>query len=68
MVEEHSISGGLGSIVSEQIALSGISVNLVKLGLPDVVHHEIGSQEYLRSFFGISTEGIVTKVKEILEY
>ncbi len=68
VVEEHSISGGLGSIVGEQIALNGMSVNLVKLGIPDLVHHEIGSQEYLRSFFGISAEGIVSKVKEMLEY
>lgn len=68
VVEEHSISGGLGSIVAEQIALNGMSVNLVKLGLPDLVHHEIGSQEYLRSFFSISAEGIVSKVKEMLEY
>ena len=68
VVEEHSISGGLGSIVSEQIALNGISINLVKLGLPDLIHHEIGSQEYLRSFFGIDSKGIVNKIKEILEY
>jgi transketolase len=68
VVEEHSISGGLGSIVSEQIALNGISINLVKLGLPDLIHHEIGSQEYLRFFFGIDTKGIVNKIKEILEY
>ena len=66
VVEEHSISGGLGSLVSEQIALSGISVNLVKLGLPDSVHHEIGSQKYLRSFFNIDAEGMVRKVKEML--
>jgi hypothetical protein len=67
VVEEHSISGGLGSLVSEQIALSGISVNLVKLGLPDLVHHEIGSQKYLRSFFNIDAEGIVSKVREMLK-
>jgi transketolase len=67
VIEEHSISGGLGSLVSEQIALNGISVNLVKLGLPDFVHHEIGSQKYLRSFFNIDAEGIVSKVKEMLK-
>jgi transketolase len=66
VVEEHSISGGLGSLVSEQIALCGISVNLVKLGLPDLVHHELGSQTYLRSYFSIDAEGIVSKVKEML--
>ena len=67
VVEEHSVSGGLGSIVSEQIALNGISTNLAKLGIPDVVHHEIGSQEFLRSIFGISAEGIVDKVKQMLD-
>lgn len=67
VVEEHSISGGLGTLVSEQIALSGIKVNLTKLGLPDSVHHELGSQKYLRSYFGIDAKSIVSRVKEMLE-
>jgi transketolase len=66
VVEEHSISGGLGSIVSEQIAQKGLQKNLSILGLPDLVHHELGSQKYLRNHFKIDSKGIVDKVKEML--
>ena len=66
VVEEHSKSGGLGTSISEQLALSGLRANIDKLGLPDKVHHELGSQKYLRSFFGLDSEGIVKKVREML--
>ena len=66
VLEEHSESGGLGTIISEKIALSGLRANLVKLGLPDQVHHELGSQKYLRHHFKIDALGIVEKVKQIL--
>jgi transketolase len=66
VVEEHSISGGLGSIVSEQIAQHGLKKDLTVLGLPDLVHHELGSQKYLRKHFEIDSQGISKRVKEIL--
>ena len=66
VLEEHSESGGLGTVISEKLALSGLKANLVKLGLPDQVHHELGSQKYLRHHFKIDAEGIVEKVKHIL--
>jgi transketolase len=67
VLEEHSKSGGLGTLLSEQLALNGIRTNLVKLGLPDQVHHELGSQRYLRSYFKLDAHGIVDKVKEMLK-
>jgi transketolase len=66
VVEEHSISGGLGSIVSEQVVQHRLNKNLTVLGLPDLVHHELGSQKYLRKHFEIDSQGIANKVKEIL--
>lgn len=67
IVEEHSVSGGLGSIISEQIALNRHNVNIVKLALPDDVYHELGSQKYLRTYFGIDSVGIANKVREMLK-
>lgn len=66
VLEEHSESGGLGTVISEKLALSGLKANLVKLGLPDQVDHELGSQKYLRHHFKIDAVGIVEKVKHIL--
>ena len=67
VLEEHSQSGGLGTIIAEQLAMNGIRTNLVKLGLPDQVHHELGSQAHLRTFFNLDAQGIVETVKEMLE-
>lgn len=67
IVEEHSASGGLGSIISEQIALNCHNVKIVKLALPDDVYNELGSQKYLRRYFGIDSVGIANKVREILK-
>jgi transketolase len=66
VLEEHSKSGGLGTIISEQFALNGVKANLEKLGLPDQVHHELGSQKYLRHHFKLDAVGIVDKVKQML--
>jgi transketolase len=66
VVEEHSILGGLGSIVSEQISQNGLQKNLSLLGLPDLVHHELGSQKYLRNHFKIDSLGIVKRVRKML--
>ncbi len=66
VLEEHSTAGGLGTILSEQFALNGVRANLVKLGLPDHVHHELGSQKHLRHHFKLDAVGIVDKVKQIL--
>jgi transketolase len=67
VIEEHSKSGGLGTIISEQFALNGIRTNLVKLGIPDQVHHELGSQTHLRTYFNLDAQGIVDTVKEMLK-
>lgn len=67
VLEEHSISGGLGTILSEQLALNGVRTNFAKLGLPDQVHHELGSQKYLRTHFKLDAQGIELKVREMLE-
>jgi transketolase len=47
-VEEHSVTGGLGSAVADVIAARGLHCAFRKFGLPDEVSREVGSQAYLR--------------------
>jgi transketolase len=62
-VEEHSITGGLGSAVAEILAEAGSpGVAFRRFGVPDWVRHEIGSQKYLRSLCG----DLVEMVREIV--
>jgi transketolase len=56
--EEHSVTGGLGSAVADVLAESGAACLFRKFGLPDEVHHEVGSQAYLRRRAGDLVEAV----------
>lgn len=56
-VEEHNITGGLGSAVAEVIAESGLNSRLVRLGLPDEFFN-VGSRDALLKRYGLSSENI----------
>jgi transketolase len=51
-VEEHSVTGGLGSAVAEVLAESGYGVRFRRFGVPDQMHHAVGSQAHLRRVCG----------------
>ena len=61
--EEHSVTGGLGSAVADVLAVSGVPCLFRKFGLPDEVHHQIGSQNYLRRRAGDLAELVQSLVK-----
>jgi 1-deoxy-D-xylulose-5-phosphate synthase len=65
VVEDHVLAGGFGSSILELFNDQGITDVLVKrLGLPDrFIPH--GSQERLRSIYGIDIEGIKQAVREL---
>lgn len=47
-VEEHSVSGGLGSAVAESLFEAGVTIRFRKMGIPDRPYHLIGSQNFLK--------------------
>jgi transketolase len=65
-VEEHNLSGGLGSAVLEAISDMGLSTRVVRIGLQDKFVKEVGSQEYLRKINGLDAESISNKIKEVI--
>lgn len=62
-IEEHNIIGGFGSAVSEVITEQGFSTKIVRIGLQDVYSSIVGSQEYLRSVYGMDRNAIIKRVK-----
>lgn len=65
-MEEHNIIGGFGGAVAE--VLSGIRAMhapLLRIGLQDTYTSEVGDQNYIREYYGISAERVE---KEILKY
>lgn len=52
-VEEHSVTGGLGTAVADVLAQSNMPLpRFHKFGIPDALYHVIGSQAHLRRMAG----------------
>lgn len=57
-VEEHSIVGGFGSAVCEEIAGTGCGCRVTRLGLQDTFTAVVGNQQYLRHIYGMDGEAV----------
>jgi transketolase len=64
-IEEHNVIGGLGSAVADVIAKSGKGCAFEKLGLNDEFSL-VGYPEDLYAHYGLDTNGIVEKVREVM--
>lgn len=66
-VEEHSVIGGLGTVVCEIIARSSTRPGFfVEMSIPDSFPSVVGDQHYLRNHYGLSSSRIFAKAKESL--
>jgi transketolase len=61
-VEAHYVNGGLGSLVAETIAESGLSCRLLRCGVESMPDGHSGREDYLRNMHGISAERIHSRV------
>jgi transketolase len=57
-VEAHYVDGGLGSLVAETIAETGVECRLVRCGVRTMPTGESGSSEYLQEQHGLSPAAI----------
>lgn len=66
-VEEHSLDGGLGSIVAETLLDNGCAPKLFRrIGLPGDFTSMVGDQRYLRTRYGLDAPAIVAQVRQLL--
>lgn len=65
-VEAHVPSGGIGSLVAEVIADSGIGCRLLRLGVEHPYGHRGGSEEFLHELHGLSPARIAERIAEAL--
>jgi transketolase len=63
-MENHTVIGGLGSIISEAMAQAGVGKKIYKLGLQDKFGHG-ASKEYLMKEYGFDAMALVSKAEEI---
>jgi len=61
-IEEHGLIGGLGSAVAEWRAMDNIAAPLLRFGTPDEFMHEVGSQDYGRAKYGLTSGDISARI------
>ena len=65
-VEEHNLSGGMGSAVAEVLADEGcLNVRMKRMALPDINVHQVGSQQWLRDYYHLSAPFIEQEIYNI---
>lgn len=66
-VEEHSITGGLGSAVAEVLAESDVKVRFRRIGLKNCFASGYGTHAQVKAANGLDAEGIAGQIREILK-
>jgi transketolase len=64
-IENHVVTGGLGSAVAERMAGNGVGKRLLRIGLNDVFSHG-ASKPYLMREHGIDALALVRRVEELV--
>ncbi|MDO4298891.1 MAG: transketolase C-terminal domain-containing protein [Lachnospiraceae bacterium] len=65
-VEEHSITGGLGSAVAEVLAESDVKVRFRRIGLKNCFAVGYGTHAQVKAANGLDAEGIAGQIRKIL--
>ena len=63
-LEEHSIHGGLGSIVCETLAQNDVLIPIKIIGIPDTFRREANDRERMRVLDKIDVHSVITAVTE----
>jgi transketolase len=63
-MENHTVIGGLGSIIAEQMAGAGIAKKLVRIGLQDTFSHG-ASKQYLLKEHKMDALALVGQVEKM---
>lgn len=63
-IENHSITGGLGSAVAEVLAENGLAIPLKRIGV-DERFGQVGTPSFLQEEFGLTAEKILEQVKDL---
>ncbi len=64
-LENHVITGGIGSLVAETMAEAGVAKRLVRLGLKDTFAHG-GSRSYLMRYYGLDALALVHGIEDLV--
>ena len=66
-LEEHSITGGLGSAVCELMADKGISKPVKRFGIRNVQSAGYGDRDWMHEYYGLDVRSVCREVINWLE-
>jgi len=66
-VEEHSITGGFGSAVTEFLGQRGVLRRILRCGIPDEFLHDCGEQEEARAHCGLDAAGLSAQIRSAIQ-
>lgn len=64
-LENHVVTGGIGSLLAEIMAEHGVGKRLLRLGLKDTYAHG-GSRAYLMRYYGLDALALVRGIEDLL--
>lgn len=64
-LENHLVTGGIGSMVAEALAEAGLPKRLIRLGLQDTYAHG-GARPYLMRYYGMDALSLVRAVERLI--
>lgn len=65
-IEEHNITGGLGTIIANNLSQYKLPFKLLKIGINDKFVKDIGSIEYIRKCLKLTSNDIIKKIRNTL--
>ena len=66
-VENHLITGGLGSLVCEAVATGGLTTRVIRVGVEELPVSEYGDAEYLEKRFMTHTGRVVEEISRSIK-
>jgi transketolase len=66
VLEEHSISGGLGGLIAEVVSEGNHVAKIIRFGIRDRFSEKCGSYEYLLNEHGINESALLEKITLLL--
>lgn len=65
-IEEHVLTGGFSSLLLERVSDLKLNIEVERIGISKIDPDIVGSQEYLRMHYGITSREIAARAKQLL--
>lgn len=61
-IEEHTVNGGLATIVNEQVCISNKNIPVMNFSIPDCYCNKYGDRDWMHVFYNIDVNNIAQKI------